>query len=94
LPVTYLYEDKDVYQQIPTAKLDASAFVPQATETFQAFSLTNDAETEVFFPIPSRPLYRQILLWGCAALTGQSRALLGPSGVSLAGTLHKYFAAL
>jgi ribosomal protein S18 acetylase RimI-like enzyme len=50
-----------VFQQIPTAKLDASAFVPQATKTFQAFSLTNDAETEVLNFLAERPLHTVIL---------------------------------
>ena len=51
-----------MFQQIPTAKLDASAFVPQsAAETFQAFSLTNDAETEVLNFLAERPLHTVIL---------------------------------
>ncbi len=54
------HEDKDVYQQSPTMKFDASAFVPQA-RIRKAFSLTSETETEVLNFLAGRPLHTVIL---------------------------------
>ncbi len=47
-----------MYQQIPTMKFEARAFVPQpVNEALQALSLTNESETEVLSFLSERPLH-------------------------------------
>lgn len=51
-----------MYQQSPTMRFDASAFLPRATtRRCRAFSLTSEAETEVLNFLAERPLHTVIL---------------------------------
>lgn len=51
-----------MYQQIPTAKIDGSTFVPPtAKETFKAVKLTSDSEAEVLNFLAERPLHTVIM---------------------------------